>query len=151
MTKRVFVALLGAMLIMALPMTASAFPACDSYGQDWNINLGPFGGTFPYTMLATGCRDCDGSLGCGGSLALDGTVTFSGDANGIVTIWSMAAFDPGTSSCVATDWDGSVKFGSLTVNGLVSNELGPFGAFTLNLGTTCAAAPNSDQDPSRGN
>jgi hypothetical protein len=151
MNRRILVALLGAILTVALPMTSSAFPACDSYGQDWNINLGPFGGTFPYTMLATGCRDCNKSLGCGAALALDGTVTFSGNANGIVTVWSMAAFDPSTSACVTTNWNGAATFGSLNVVGQVSNELGPFGNFTLKLNTACAASPSSDGDPSRGN
>ena len=132
-------------LVVLLPGTASAFPACDSFGQDWSITLGPYGGTFPGTRLVTGCRDCNASLGCGGSLPLDGAVVFTSGSN---QIWSVTAYKPTASTtCVSTHWTGVKPPGSSTVGGNVSNEIGPFGPFTLALGVACREAPGG-ADPS---
>ncbi len=151
MRIRLLIALLGTIVMVSMPVSSTAFPACDNFGQDWDIALGPFGTSFPFTMLVTGCRDCNESLGCGDQLPLDGTATISADTAGrIVTVFSMAAYDPSTSSCVTTNWNGFVRLGSLQVNGRVSNELGPFGNFSLNLATACASAPSRDADPARG-
>jgi hypothetical protein len=137
------VTLAGALL--AAPATALAFPACDSFGQDWNINLGAFGGTFPGSAVTTGCRDCNASLGCGGALPLDGVVVYT---IGPTLVWSMTAYRPGSGSCVSTHWNGSNRPGTTGVTGQVSNEFGPFGPFTLTLGSSCRATEGG-ADPSR--
>ena len=132
--------------LLLLPGAAMAFLACDNYGQDWNITLGPFGGAFPGTLLVSGCRDCNASLGCGGPLPLDGTIVVSG--GGKYFIWSLTAYrSAGSATCVSTHWTGSdkVPFGP-TVNGNVSNEFGPFGSFTLTT-HACSAALPSITDP----
>src|SRR5579884_2548964 len=83
-------------LLLLTAIGSWAFPACDNFGQDWNINLGAFGGTFPGTMIVSGCRDCNGSLGCGGSLPLDGAAALTVGAPGSAysVIWSLTAYRP---------------------------------------------------------
>jgi hypothetical protein len=127
-----------------------AFPACDSFGQDWNINLGAFGGTFPGTLVVSGCRDCNASLGCGQPLPLDGAAVVTSGSGGapFTLIWSVTAYDQPADSCVSTHWTGSEPSTTATINGNVSNELGPFGGFTLTLGASCATAAPADRDPS---
>jgi hypothetical protein len=136
-------------VLMAVPSTTQAFPACDNFGQDWGITLGPFGGVFPGTLLVTGCRDCNASLSCApgvGPFALDGAAVITSGSN---LVWSMTAYDTPADGCVSTHWTGSHPGTSLVVNGQVSNEGGPFGTFTLSLGTACrAGAEAADADPS---
>ncbi len=134
--------------ILAAP-ASFAFPACDSFGQDWNINLGAFGGAFPGALVISGCRDCNQSLGCGATLALDGAATITQGAGGaaFTTMWSMTAFRPGSGSCVSTHWNGSLRAGALSLAGTVSNEFGPFGAMTITLGSACGASAVSGADP----
>lgn len=144
--KVVFAAALAVLLLLPGVALAS-FKACDNFGQDWNITLGPFGGTFPGTLLVSGCRDCDQSLGCGGPLPLDGAIVLAG--GGKFYIWSLTAYrSAGSSTCVSTHWTGSdpSPFGP-TITGNVSNEYGPFGTFTLTLGACKAALPLSVTDP----
>lgn len=129
--------ILAAILLLAPAMVVAAtFPACDNFGQDWKITLGAFGGTFPGTQLVSGCRDCNASLGCGGPLPLDGTVVVTQASN---RIWSVTAYRPAGSSCVSTHWTGAVVGSGSVVSGNVSNESGPFGAFTLTLRSACGA------------
>lgn len=133
--------------LVVAPSTTQAFPACDNFGQDWNINLGPFGGTLPGTLIVSGCRDCNSSLGCGHPLALDGTIIVVAPAS---LILSVAAYDSPADSCVSTFWRGNTPLPSLTTSGQVSNELGPFGPFTLALGSTaCRESSPDGTDPSR--
>jgi hypothetical protein len=142
--KAAFAVALAALLLLPGAALSATFNACDNFGQDWKITLGPFGGTFPGTLLVSGCRDCDGSLGCGGPLPLDGTIVVSG--GGQYFIWSVTAYRPvGSNTCVSSHWTGSdqVPFGP-TVAGNVSNEFGPFGAFTLTTRPCSAAIPSMD-------
>jgi len=150
--KRIIVVATCALLLAALPASVGAFPACDNFGQDWNLTFGPFGGTFPGTALVSGCRDCNASLGCTGPLPLSGAVTATPGVRGAIYVFSMTAFDDSADadSCVATHWDGQLTTGT-TVSGQVANEFGPFGNFTLALGTPCGAAPAAAADPARGN
>jgi len=120
-------------LLLPLVAPAATFPACDSFGQDWKITLGPYGGTFPGTFLLSGCRDCNNSLGCGGSLPLDGAVVL----HGTTRIYSLTAYSPIGSSCVSTHWTGAQS--GLVVSGNVSNNFGPFSTFTLSLQTACSS------------
>lgn len=141
-------------VLMAVPSTTQAVPACDSFGQDWTITLGPFGGVFPGTLLVTGCRDCNASLGCGGPLPLDGAAVATTGTGGAPysLLWSVTAYKPaGIATCVSTHFTGAHPSTSLNINGRVSNEFGPFGNFTLALGTACRSgdAPEG-ADPSAG-
>lgn len=142
--RKLFTALTVAAAVMAAPATALAFPACDSFGQDWDMTLGAFGGAFPGTSTITGCRDCNQSLGCGAALTLDGAVVYTLGAN---LTWSITAYNG--SSCVSTHWTGTSAPGSGTINGNVSNEFGPFGGFSLTL-RPCAAAAGAGADPATG-
>jgi hypothetical protein len=145
-----FLALCG-VLTFAFPMGLAAFPACDNFGQDWNINLGPYGGSFPGTLVVSGCRDCDGSLGCGGVPPLDGAAVLTAGTGGspYTIMWSMVAYRPGSGSCVSTHWNGSSPAGSTSVRGTVSNEFGPFGNMNIRLGDSCREASGGD-DPAVG-
>jgi hypothetical protein len=141
-------AVIFALAISALvvaPATSQAFPACDSFGQDWTILVGAFGATYPGTLVVSGTRDTNSSLGCGHALALDGTAVIVAPAN---VIWSMAAYDSPADSCVSTFWRGNMPISTLVVTGHVSNEAGPFGTFTLRIGaTTCREASDDGRDP----
>lgn len=143
--KAVYAVALAVLLVLPGVALAS-FKACDNFGQDWTISLGPFGGTFPGTLLVSGCRDCDQSLGCGGPLPLDGAIV--GTGGGKFFIWSLTAYRPVGSSCISTHWTGAdpAPFGP-TITGNVSNENGPFGTFTLTTGACKAALPSSVTDP----
>ncbi len=136
-------------LVAAFPATLVAFPACDNFGQDWDITLGPFGAVFPGSLVVTGCRDCDGSLGCDGAIELDGLATGTSGPSGALVVFSMTAYDDSADAdgCVSTHWNG--KLSGLTVAGDVSNELGPFGPFTLALGASCDNGPAPSADPAR--
>jgi hypothetical protein len=147
---------LGCLMVvasMAVPSIGHAFPACDNFGQDWSITLGPFGGVFPGSLLTTGCRDCDQSLVCGGPLVLDGAAVLTTGTGGapFSLVWSMTAFKPfgGDPACLSTHWTGSHPGTSAIVNGNVSNEVGPYGPFSLSLGTSCREGAASSKDPSR--
>ncbi|HLY17462.1 MAG TPA: hypothetical protein VKR61_09565 [Bryobacteraceae bacterium] len=141
MRKAVWAVMLTAVLLgMSSMALAATFPACDSFGQDWSITLGPFGGSFPGTYLVSGCRDCNNSLGCGGFLPLDGAVVVHAG----IRIYSVTAYSPVGSSCFSTHWTGA-QSGS-TVSGNVSNNGGPFGTFSLALRTACQV-PRSAVDP----
>ena len=132
--------LVAATLLLLIPF-ATAINACDSFGQDWQITLGAFGGTFPSTQIVSGCRDCDNSLGCGGSLLLDGALV---RGSGGASIFSTTAYSPaGTSSCFSTHWTGQVT-GGHSINGNVSNNAGPFGPFTITVGNCTGAKAGSD-------
>jgi hypothetical protein len=151
-SKKLALGCLVVAALMAVPSTGHAFPACDSFGQDWSITLGPFGGTFPGALLTTGCRDCNGSLGCGGTLPLDGAAVVTTGTGGapFSLVWSMTAYKPsGSASCVSTHWTGSHPSTSTSVHGNVSNEFGPFGPFTLSLGVACREGGEAATDPSR--
>jgi hypothetical protein len=139
--------LMAAALLILAPNAMAAIPACDSFGQDWQITLGAFGGTFPGTALISGCRDCDQSLGCGGVLPLDGARVNT--KNGTLRIWSLTAYRPSGSSCLSSHWTGVQTTGKNLISGNVSNENGFFGTFTLTLRTACAAAGVS-RDPASG-
>jgi len=138
-------------LAILLPNAAMPFDACDSFGQDWIMNAGPFGGTFPGTILLTGCRDCDVSLACGGPMPVDGSATLTGPGSGggaFSTLWSFTAFDfPTTTVCTSSHWTGTLAQGESVVMGQVSNEFGPQGAFTLTLGQACPANARRSGDP----
>ena len=148
-SKKMMLGCLVAAALLAVPTTGDAFPACDSFGQDWNITLGPFGGVFPGTLLVTGCRDCNASLGCGGPLPLDGAAVATTPSGGapFSLLWSVTAYKP-AGSCVSTHWTGAHPSTSATINGRVSNEAGPFGNFTLQLGGVCRAGDEKGADPS---
>jgi hypothetical protein len=151
--KKIIVLASCVVLLASLPATVGAFPACDSYGQDWNLIFGAFGGTFPGTALVSGCRDCNSSLGCTKALPLAGAVTATPGLRGALYVFSMTAFDDSADAdtCVATHWDGQLATGT-TVSGQVSNEFGPFGSFTLALGVACPSAPEgAGADPARRN
>lgn len=139
-----------AVLFLTLVPMAFAIPACDNFGQDWDISVGAFGGTFPGAVLISGCRDCDGSLGCGAALPLDGAATLTSGTGGAAfsTLWSLTAFRPGSGSCVSTHWTGSLPAGQATIRGNVSNEFGPFGSMTITFGGSCRAT-NGGADPTR--
>jgi hypothetical protein len=144
-SKKLALGCILAAVLMAVPSTTQAFPACDNFGQDWSITLGPFGGVFPGTLVVTGCRDCNASLGCGGVPPLDGSATITSGSN---LVWSMTAYRPvGSATCVSTHWTGSHPGTSPNVNGQVSNEFGPFGPFTLSLGVACRAGSEAAADP----
>jgi hypothetical protein len=152
MTMKVlsYAVLLIAVAVLVPVVGMSATPGCDSFGQDWSITLGAFGGSFPATYLVSGCRDCDGSLGCGGDLPLDGDVVKVAHKNGHkVYVWSLTAYSPPGSTCSSTHWTGSSKKVTLggVINGNVSNNFGPFGAFTLTL-AACPAVAIGGRDPS---
>jgi hypothetical protein len=132
--------LVTAVLLLLTPFATAAINACDNFGQDWQITLGVFGGTFPSTQIVTGCRDCDNSLGCGGSLLLDGALVKGSSG---ASIFSTTAYSPASSSCLSTHWTGKVSGGN-TITGNVSNNNGPFGPFTITAGTCSAAARGSD-------
>jgi hypothetical protein len=141
-----------AVALLVLVMTAPssyAIPACDNFGQDWNINLGAFGGSFPGALLISGCRDCNASLSCGAALPLDGAATLTAGTGGapFSTMWSLTAYRPGSGGCVSTHWNGTLPAGALAVAGTVSNEFGPFGAATIRLGTSCRAGSAAGRDP----
>jgi hypothetical protein len=135
-------AVIVVMSLLVLAPFAGAVNACDSFGQDWQITLGVFGGTFPATQLVTGCRDCDNSLGCGGSLALDGALVSNPSLS--ARIFSTTAYSPVGSSCFSTHWTGNLV--GTTITGNVSNNEGPFGAFTITVGN-CASAAKTASDP----
>jgi len=138
--------LVTATLLLLTPFATATINACDSFGQDWQITLGVFGGTFPSTQIVTGCRDCDGSLGCGGPLPLDGALV---RASGGASIFSTTAYRPvGSASCVSTHWTGKVVGGN-SISGNVSNEYGPFGPFTITAGN-CSGAAVAGVDPVHG-
>ncbi|HTS07619.1 MAG TPA: hypothetical protein VMP68_18725 [Candidatus Eisenbacteria bacterium] len=132
--------LVAATLLLLTPFATATINACDSYGQDWQLNLAVFGGTYPSTQVVTGCRDCDNSLGCGGPLILDGTLV---KASGGASIFSTTAYSPAGSSCFSTHWSGKVSGGN-TITGNVSNNNGPFGSYTLTAGNCAAAARGND-------
>jgi len=137
--------LVTAVLLLLTPFATAAINACDSFGQDWQLTLGPFGGTFPSTQIITGCRDCDQSLGCGGVLPLDGALVRGNGGS----IFSTTAYrSAGSATCVSTHWTGQVKGGNSIV-GNVSNEFGPFGTFTITVGA-CSGAAAATVDPAHG-
>jgi len=143
------VVLLAAVFLILSPFTLANIVACDSYGQDWSINFGTFGSTFPGTSIVTGCRDCNASLGCGGALPLDGAYTAVVANNKIFSTTAYRA--AGSNSCVSTHWTGLRTPHSVFVNGNVSNEFGPFGSFTITLNSNCGAAHGrSPVDPTTG-
>lgn len=145
-SRRCLGAILGiATLVLLTPFATAAIAGCDNFGQDWQITLGPFGGTFPGTQIVSGCRDCDGSLGCGGPLPLDGALVLSSAGP---YIFSTTAYRPVGSACVSTHWTGKVVGGN-SITGNVSNEYGPFGGFTITKGT-CAGAAAAAVDPAHG-
>ena len=150
-SKKMVLGCLVAAALLAVPSTGDAFPACDNFNQDWNITLGPFGGVFPGTLLVTGCRDCDASLGCGFPLSLDGAAVVTTPSGGapFSLLWSVTAYRPPDSTCVSSHWTGVHPSTSPNINGNVSNEFGPFGNFTLQLGAACrsGSAPEG-ADPS---
>jgi len=137
--------LIAVTLLLLTPFATAAINACDSFGQDWQITLGVFGGTFPSTQIVTGCRDCNNSLGCGGSLMLDGALV---RGSGGASIFSTTAYNPPSGSCLSTHWTGQVTGGN-SISGNVSNNDGPFGPFTITVGTNCSAAPAA-ADPVHG-
>jgi len=132
--------LVAAALLLLTPFATATINACDSFGQDWQITLGVFGGTFPSTQIVTGCRDCDNSLGCGGPLALDGALVKGSSG---ASIFSTTAYSPVASSCFSTHWTGKVSGGN-TISGDVSNNAGPFGPFTITAGNCAAGAHGVD-------
>lgn len=134
--------LVAASLLLLTPFATAAINACDSFGQDWQITLGTFGGTFPSTQIVSGCRDCDNSLGCGAPLPLDGALVRGSGAS----IFSTTAYNPAGGSCLSTHWTGQVIGDSISGN--VSNDDGPFGPFTITRGNCAAAAAGAD--PARG-
>ena len=138
--------LVTATLLLLTPFATASINACDSFGQDWQITLAVFGGTFPSTQIVTGCRDCDQSLGCGGVLTLDGALVRGSSG---ASIFSTTAYRPaGSTSCVSTHWTGQVKNGN-SIIGNVSNESGPFGSFTITAGT-CGSSKAAMADPAHG-
>jgi hypothetical protein len=139
--KIVGLVFVAATLLLLTPF-ATAINACDSFGQDWQITLGVFGGTFPSTQIVSGCRDCDNSLGCGGSLPLDGALVRGGGTS----IFSTTAYNPAGGSCLSTHWTGQV-IGGNSISGNVSNNNGPFGSFTITVGN-CGAG-TAIADPAR--
>jgi hypothetical protein len=140
--------LAAATLFVLVPAATASFHACDSFGQDWQITLGTFGGTFPGTAVVSGCRDCNDSLGCGGFLPLDGTVTSTAGHN---KIWSVTAYNPVGGACYSTHWSGVQPSGTQTVSGTVSNDAGPFGGMTMTLHSNCGGdAARAPVDPSAG-
>jgi len=152
MTKKAigYALMLTVLLVLFPAMTQAATKGCDSFGQDWNLTLAAFGGTFPNTSIVTGCRDCDNSLGCGGSLPLDGDIVVTAKSGVRYYIWSMTAYRNTAGSCSSTHWTGSsngVKAGTV-VSGYVSNEYGPFGSFTLTLSACIGADLKAPKDPS---
>lgn len=136
--------LVAAALLLLTPFATATINACDSFGQDWQITLGTFGGTFPSTQIVTGCRDCDNSLGCGGPLALDGALVKGSSGH---SIFSTTAYNPVGGACLSTHWTGQVVGGN-SISGNVSNDAGPFGPFTITAGNCAAAAGGAD--PARG-
>lgn len=118
--------LLAASLSSAASAAESQAALCDNFGQDWTLNLAPCpaeAGLPAWVQCVTGTRDTNASLGCGGPLPLDGTQIFG--------VLSVVAYRPPGSSCVSTFWKGRKPRGSSTYSGVVSNEFGPFGSFTL--------------------
>lgn len=128
-------------LLLLTPFATAAINACDNYGQDWQLTLGAFGGTFPGTQIISGCRDCDASLGCGGALSLDGALVRG--TGGL--IFSTTAYNPVGGSCYSTHWTGVLSPGS-SISGNVSNDAGPFGPFTITPGS-CLAGSAASADP----
>ena len=128
--------------LVAVPSTTHAFPACDDFGQDWNIILGPFGGTFPGALVVSGCRDCDASSACSpgtGPFLIDGSAAVTAGTGGAPfnLLWSITTFDTPADGCLSAHWTGFHPSTSPNVNGRVSNENGAFGTFTLSLGVSC--------------
>lgn len=128
-------------LLLLTPFATAVITACDNYGQDWQLTLGAFGGTFPGTQIVSGCRDCDASLGCGGSLSLDGALVRG--TGGL--IFSTTAYNPVGGSCFSTHWTGVLTPGT-SISGNVSNDAGPFGPFTITPGA-CVAGSAASADP----
>lgn len=147
--------------LMAVPSTTHAFPACDDFGQDWNIVLGPFGGVFPGTLIVSGCRDCDANFSCilgggggTGPFLIDGAAVVGAGSGGapFSLLWSITTYDTAADDCVSAHWTGFHQSTSPNVNGRVSNENGPQGTFSLSLGVSCRAgaeAKGADPNGSR--
>jgi hypothetical protein len=142
-------------VLMAVPSTSrAATAACDSFGKTWSITFGPFGGSFPLTLVISGDRDTTNLLGCN-PLPLDGTSSLVGGLGGLPLslVYSITAYNT-NANCVSTHWSGAQPLTptpSAVITGNVSNPAGPFGGFTLTLGSACpASAPaSSANDPSR--
>ena len=143
-SRRFLGAVLLAATLLAVAPVALAFPACDNFGQDWNITLEAFGGTFPGTAIVSGCRDCNASLGCGGAPPLDGAVVIHGTNH----LWSLTSYNPVGGSCFSAHWTGNQVAGTNHVNGTVSNDAGPFGSMQMTLHSNCGSAtPRAPTDP----
>jgi len=132
--------------LVAAPSTTHAFPACDDFGQDWNIVLGPFGGVFPGTLLVSGCRDCDASFECSpdggggtGPFPIDGAAVVTAGTGGapFSLLWSITTFDAPADGCVSAHWTGFHPSTSPNVMGRATNESGTAFPFTLSLGASC--------------
>lgn len=121
---------------------AAAAVLCDNFGREWDFNVGacPAEAGLPaWTKCVTGARDINNELGCG-RLALDGIV--------VLGVMSVTAYDTPSDDCVSAHWKGRKPFGSKVYTGVVSNEFGPFGPFTLG---PCVEGTNAegDSDPAQ--
>ena len=69
--------------------------------------------------------------------------TFTSGGN---LVWSVTGYRPvGSATCISTHWTGSHPSTSPNINGQVSNENGPFGTFTINLGVACRAGADAPE------
>jgi hypothetical protein len=145
MQKRWFGLLSMSMVCLAVAGGVEAATLCDNFGREWTVNLVACSGwNAPLTQCITGARDINNELGCG-PLRLDGTyVKFLG-------VFSVTAYDTPSDACISTHWSGR---GSLTstsgnISGVVSNEGGTFGAFTLNTCGSTSSVDDGGDDPAR--
>jgi hypothetical protein len=139
--------------VSSIPSTIHAIPACDNFGQDWDVTLGPFGGTYPGTLTVAGTRDSDGSLACSpgsGPFAVFGAAVITAASGGapFSLLWSMTSFDTPADGCVSVAWRGSMPSTSTTVRGDFRNEAGGTGSFSLALGSTACRIESDGPDPS---
>ncbi|GAX59661.1 ABC-type uncharacterized transport system, permease component [Candidatus Scalindua japonica] len=101
----------------------------DNFGRTWDINFGACSNP-ANVICVSGVRDINNDLGCG-ALPLDGTLTRGISGRFIL---SVTAFDNPDNGCISSHWNG--VFGDGAFTGDVSNELGPFGSFTLTPGAS---------------
>ena len=138
--------------VVAIPSTSGAIPACDNFGRNWEITLGPFGGTYPGTLNLSGNRDTDNELGCGPAPLFGAGVITAGSSGAPFTVlWSMTTFDDEMDTCISVHWRGKSSSTSITaISGDWQNEGPPSGTgtFTLTLGTSACRAGENGADPS---
>jgi hypothetical protein len=137
--------------VVAIPSTIWAIPACDNFGRNWNVTLGPFGGTYPGTLNLSGARDTDNAIGCGPAPLFGvGVITAGSGGAPFSILWSMTTFDDPTDNCLTVGWRGTSSSTNITnISGdFQTEEPTSTGQFTLTLGASECLVGQSGADPS---